>query len=789
MRYIAFFCATITVFVVNSVVFGIDLLVPSQYANIQAAIDDANNGDAVIVADGTYTGSGNYNIDFKAKAITVTSQNGPENCIIDCQNSSGRRGFKFISGEDPNSILSGFTIKRGKIYSSSGDAHGGGIYCTGSSPTIENCIITDNKIRGEGDGWPYGGFAYGGGLYCQSNSNPQIIGCTISNNLAQGGDGHIGFMSEPAGAGGWAWGGGIYCSSNSTVIILDSDISGNKAWGGTGGAAGSMGGSDAPGGDALGGGICCEGTADINNCLIRNNLSEGGTSIGTGGNGSGYGSGTYTTSNATIKNCTVVNNTPKGIQRDGGTLTITDCIVYGNGDDLLGCSATYSCIEDGDAGVGNIAGDPCFVAGPDGNYYLSQIAAGQASDSPCVDTGSDTAVNLGMNEYTTRTDGLNDMGTVDMGYHYPVVFACPDIDENWNVDFGDFAIQANQWQQSDANGLAGDITMDGFVGLDDLDILADSWLDCYVTTASFLSPADNASGVDPNTDLSWSAGDGAVYHDIYFGTDANAVADANHSSAEFMTTDANTTLDPGPLDINSTYCWRIDEVGPRCTAKGNVWTFTTWTEPNLLSLWKFDEGEGTTAYDSAGNNDGTIYGAQWTTGQIGGALQFDGVDDYVQVADQPIFDTGDKLTVAHWFKTTTNQVQKGMVTHDSSDYKYMTYLTSNSGMIQFYIRQSSGVVSTSTGDLGTGYWADDQWHLVVGIFDRSLPSARLKLYVDGVLKDSKDGSDQSIIAGDEGIVIGRWKSGNEFAGAIDDVRIYDRALSAGEVQQLYQAGQ
>ena len=86
-----------------------------DYTTIQAAIDDANNGDEVVIADGIYTGSGNRDIDFLGKAIIVRSQNGPENCIIDCQATSGsrHRGFYFHSGEDANSVLSGLTITKG----------------------------------------------------------------------------------------------------------------------------------------------------------------------------------------------------------------------------------------------------------------------------------------------------------------------------------------------------------------------------------------------------------------------------------------------------------------------------------------------------------------------------------------------------------------------------------------------------------------------------------------------------------------------------------------------------
>ncbi|MBA7646107.1 hypothetical protein ES703_53868 [subsurface metagenome] len=77
----------------------------AEFDNIQAAINDANDGDTVIIADGTYTGDGNRDIDFLGKAITLRSENGPENCIIDCNGSETgyHRGFYFHNGEDSNS--------------------------------------------------------------------------------------------------------------------------------------------------------------------------------------------------------------------------------------------------------------------------------------------------------------------------------------------------------------------------------------------------------------------------------------------------------------------------------------------------------------------------------------------------------------------------------------------------------------------------------------------------------------------------------------------------------------
>jgi hypothetical protein len=65
--------------------FGATIYIPDSYNTIQDGIDEAVNGDILIVRDGAYAGKGNTNIDFKGKSITVRSENGAEKCIIDCQ--------------------------------------------------------------------------------------------------------------------------------------------------------------------------------------------------------------------------------------------------------------------------------------------------------------------------------------------------------------------------------------------------------------------------------------------------------------------------------------------------------------------------------------------------------------------------------------------------------------------------------------------------------------------------------------------------------------------------------
>ena len=133
-------------------------------------------------------GSGNKDLDFNGKAITVKSKNGPENCVIDLQGTG--RGFYFHSGETQSSVLSGFTITNGN------DSHGGAIKCS-SSPVINNCRIIGNTASSSG-----------GGIFCAVWSCT-ITNCTIIGNTA-------------------AWGGGVYISHARTQIT-NCTIIGNTA--------------------------------------------------------------------------------------------------------------------------------------------------------------------------------------------------------------------------------------------------------------------------------------------------------------------------------------------------------------------------------------------------------------------------------------------------------------------------------------------------------------------------------------------------------------------------------
>ena len=340
-----------------------DIYVPDHYGTIQAAINAAVDGaDTVIVRDGTWTGPGNKDLDFNGKAITVRSENGAATCIIDCEGLG--RGLIFQSGETAASVVDGFTITNGYASTSGWPGNcGGGIYCLYSSPTITNCTITGNTASIEG-----------GGIYC-AYADPTITNCTIRSNSA-------GIAA-----------GGISCTNYSSPTIANCTISGNSA-------------------DRFGGGIrCAQSSPAITNCTI------------TGNSAGEEGGGIHCSwSDAAMTNCILWGNTaPSGHEIALGTTSFPSTLTVRYSDVQGGAGEAYveaGCTLDLDGTC--IDQDPLFVVGPLHDYYLSQTAAGQGSDSPCVDAGSDTAANLGLDALTTRTDGVPDAGTVDMGYHAPV---------------------------------------------------------------------------------------------------------------------------------------------------------------------------------------------------------------------------------------------------------------------------------------------------------------------------------------------------------------------------------
>ncbi|MHC4944924.1 MAG: right-handed parallel beta-helix repeat-containing protein [Planctomycetota bacterium] len=149
--------------------------VPGDYATIQEAIDATEPGDIVLVAPGTYV----ENIDFKGKAITVKSSNGPAATVIDGGNPAipeKASVVTFSTGEGADSVLEGFTLKNGEGTETKSIEYtwGGGVYCDGASPTITGNVFQHNVVG-------YGG----GGIFCTHDSCPKITLNYFVDNSAE----------------------------------------------------------------------------------------------------------------------------------------------------------------------------------------------------------------------------------------------------------------------------------------------------------------------------------------------------------------------------------------------------------------------------------------------------------------------------------------------------------------------------------------------------------------------------------------------------------------------------
>lgn len=203
----------------------------------------------------------------------------------------------------------------------------------------------------------------------------------------------------------------------------------------------------------------------------------------------------------------------------------------------------------------------------------------------------------------------------------------------------------------------------------------------------------------------------------------------------------------------------------------------------LVGYWNFNEGTGSSAFDSSGNsNTGTLTNnPTWTTGKLGGALQFDGVDDKVVVGDVSSLDlSGNALTLSAWIYT------------DGTDTKQFPYIMGKVNTNNNYVMYLSNTAMSATMGLNTGAltncaktsFAHNQWNLVTTTYD----GANISIYVNGALKGTcaKTGN---IVPNNDPFIIGDKGNGsnnpNPFKGKIDDVRVYNTALSASEVLALY----
>jgi len=198
-------------------------------------------------------------------------------------------------------------------------------------------------------------------------------------------------------------------------------------------------------------------------------------------------------------------------------------------------------------------------------------------------------------------------------------------------------------------------------------------------------------------------------------------------------------------------------------------------------------GDSLTKDWSGNNNDGTMEtsmtSSDWVDGQVGKALDFDGADDYINVGNGSSLTLGTTdFTLEAWVKTSDFSTEKRTIIYKRNGDKFY-WLYFISGKLKFHLRSSSGVETLAYASTDI---TDDTWHHVVAVRDYG---NNLYIYVDGELDSSPTIDDVEDIGSNGDLVIGATCVGLlNFDGLIDEVRVYNRALSATEAEILYRKG-
>ena len=374
------------------------------FPTIQAGIDAADDGDEVVIRSGVYKGAGNRQLEVRP-AITVRSESGPEDCVIDCEGVGlgidiAGRIFRVVA--DPvtgilvktelSRVLNGLTVTNA---ASSGlhvfDARvtvsrcviaenthedspgvGGGVNSLDSDLVFTDCRITENSVPTSG---------WGAGIWC-SGGTLDMTDCAVERNQSDG----------PMG------GGGIYCFQVGPVLITRCAIRDNKAQDGGGIVLSqsdvtftscTISGNSAK--YAAAGLDCSESTVVLTNTVIFGNECDpaiGFASVMSCGDGT----------TVTIANCTIQGNSAAGealFSTSDEALTITNSVLWDNGGTQIYGKATvrYSDVQGGWPGTGNIGVDPLFADaeqadGPGGSDEGLRLLP----SSPCLNAGDNDAV-------------------------------------------------------------------------------------------------------------------------------------------------------------------------------------------------------------------------------------------------------------------------------------------------------------------------------------------------------------------------------------------------------------
>jgi len=305
-----------------------------------------------------------------------------------------------------------------------------------------------------------------------------------------------------------------------------------------------------------------------------------------------------------------------------------------------------------------------------------------------------------------------------------------------------------------------------------------------------------AATVDVSTDTVQIYIDGILQTNEANGTFTNAVFDnTNSHSISIGATSAGTERFTGDIDevrvynrvLSATEIWNLYQAGGGAEVNSADSQGDT-LEQGLAGYWKLDDGSGTSATDASTNgNTGTLTnGPTWTTGQIGGAVSFDGTDDYITEAGSSLYKFTSSFAFGGWFQPLANNDSREIAGFDSGSSNRYALNIDNAGVESFgcRVRLTGGLLTaTFITTVVTG-----SWYNLYCSYDDSLKV--VTLYVNGVKSATSSTGSGTLTDGGTGLqkfLVGRStvSSPQYWLSTIDEVRIYNRSLYPEEVAKLY----
>jgi len=833
----------------NAQVITVDDDGTADYTTIQAAIDASGNGDIVVVCPGTYTGTDNYNINFGGRAITVRSTDPKDPAVvaatvIDCGYLG--RGFDFNNSEGPDSIINGFTIVNAE--DTDLDYEGGAIRCDGSSPTIANCNILNSlgyiggAVCNENSSSPAlinciftnNESPYGGGIFNSGYSDPNVINCTFTGNLAVGapdsaGGGIYNDNSNPTiinciFSGNYAYddGGGICSDFNCGASIINCTFSGNTAdamySGGGGGALLNNGGSN----------------TTVGNCILWDNEPDEIYLV----------SGTVTVDYSNVQDgypgTGNINEDPLFIDADG-----PDDIV-GTEDDNLRLLSSSPCIDAGDSrAVGADTADIDEDGGAaeqiprdiDGNLRLmddpNTADEGATHRSiPIVDMGAYESSGLTMvGDFEPDGDvDLDDLAVIVVRWLDLGCGDCggADLSGDGSVNLADFA----KFAQTGLVG-GGESHKPVFAPIGNKLLTENENLNFTVSAtdpdydtldySAFNLPSDELFDTGTQVfDWTPTTGQAGQYFVTFYVSDGIEVdsetvtitvnpepvtvpdvVDTTQASAEaaivaagLVVGDVTTSYDPVIVAGNVI---SQDPAAGASVLPGTSVDLVVSLGPEPVGHWAMDDNAANKVVEdsSFNGNHGT---AQQNTediadaGIIDGALTFNGTTDYIDCGNDTSLDITGSVSISAWVKfdalSTDHQTivaKRGAVEDQVANYVLRTGPGQIQDQIQFYYHDGTNwhVYTASNANLLAG-----QWYHIATTFTFGTGSS-MKCYVNNNLLTGNwnlgDGN-SPVPINTKPVTIGGLTTGKYLDGIIDNVKIFNKALSEGQIEELYNEG-